>query len=133
MDASPMDALQINGIRAYGYTGFFPEEQTLGQWFEVDLVVWWDISKAGESDRLEEAYDYRNSVKAIQELIRTARFKLIEKLVEAIAQIVLASGAEKVQVRLTKVSPPIPDFSGSVAIEIVRAAKSSSEPLSPKK
>jgi 7,8-dihydroneopterin aldolase/epimerase/oxygenase len=123
MDASPMDTLQINGIRAYGYTGFFPEEQTLGQWFEVDLVVWWDISKAGESDRLEEAYDYRNSVKAIQELIRTARFKLIEKLVEAIAQLVLASGAEKVQVRLTKVSPPIPDFSGSVAIEIVRAAK----------
>ena len=125
-----MDTLQIHGIRAYGYTGFFPEEQTLGQWFEVDLVVWWDISKAGESDRLEEAYDYRNSVKAIQELIRTARFKLIEKLVEAIAQLVLASGAEKVQVRLTKVAPPIPDFSGSVAIEIVRAAKSSSEPLS---
>ena len=127
-----MDTLQINGIRAYGYTGFFPEEQTLGQWFEVDLVIWWDISKAGESDRLEEAYDYRNSVKAIQELIRTARFKLIEKLVEAIAQLVLASGAEKVQVRLTKVSPPIPDFSGSVAIEIVRAAKSSSNLLSQK-
>ena len=132
MNASPMDTLQINGIRAYGYTGFFPEEQTLGQWFEVDLVIWCDISKAGESDRLEETYDYRNSVKAIQELIRTARFKLIERLVEAIAQLVLASGVEKVQVRLTKVSPPIPDFSGSVAIEIVRAAKSSSELLSPK-
>ncbi len=127
-----MDTLQINGIRAYGYTGFFPEEQTLGQWFEVDLVIWWDISKASESDRLEEAYDYRNSVKAIQELIRTARFKLIEKLVEAIAQLVLASGAEKVQVRLTKVSPPIPDFSGSVAIEIVRSAKPSSGLLSQK-
>ena len=118
-----MDTLQINGIRAYGYTGFFPEEQTLGQWFEVDLLIWWDTSKAGESDRLEETYDYRKSVQAIQDLIRTARFKLIEKLVEAIAQLVLASGVEKVQVRLTKVSPPIPDFSGSVAIEIVRSAK----------
>jgi 7,8-dihydroneopterin aldolase/epimerase/oxygenase len=117
-----MDTLQISGIRAYGYTGFFPEEQTLGQWYEVDLVVWWDISKAAESDRLEEAYDYRHSVKAIQDLIHTARFKLIEKLAEAIAQLVLASGVEKVQVRLTKVSPPIPDFSGNVAIEIVRSA-----------
>jgi 7,8-dihydroneopterin aldolase/epimerase/oxygenase len=117
-----MDTLQINGIRAYGYTGFFPEEQTLGQWYEVDLVIWWDISKAAESDRLEAAFDYRYSIKAIQDLIRTARFKLIEKLVEAIAQLVLAAGAEKVQVRLTKVSPPIPDFSGNVAIEIVRSA-----------
>ncbi|MBD3880410.1 dihydroneopterin aldolase [Phormidium tenue FACHB-886] len=119
-----MDTLKINGIRAFGYTGLLPEEQSLGQWYEVDLVVWWDISAAAASDRIEEAYDYRTSVKVIQELIRTARFKLIEKLIEAIAQAVLDSGVDKVQVRLTKLSPPIPDFDGSVTIEITRSAPS---------
>lgn len=118
-----MDTLQISGIRAYGFTGFFPEEQVLGQWYDVDLTIWLDIAQAAESDCLEDTYDYRSAIKAIQELIRTAKFKLIERLIEAIAQQVLDLGnVGQVRVRLTKVSPPIPDFSGSVSLEIVRSA-----------
>ena len=33
------DCIHISGIRAYGYTGLFPEEKALGQWFEVDLTL----------------------------------------------------------------------------------------------
>ncbi len=121
MNIASLDTIQLTGIRAYGYTGLFPEEQSLGQWFEVDLTLWVDITKPGKSDRIEDTYDYRVDVKTIQELIRTARFYLIEKLVETIAQTVLASGKVKqVRVRLTKVNPPIPDFSGKVSIEITR-------------
>jgi dihydroneopterin aldolase len=120
-DRSTLDKLNVTGIRAYGYTGFLPEEQILGQWFEVDLTVWLDIAQAGKSDRLEHTYDYRDSITAIQTLIRTKRFKLIEALGEAIAQIVLSSDTvAQVRVQLTKVSPPIADFSGQVSLEIVR-------------
>lgn len=116
-----LDTLHLTGIRAYGYTGLLPEEQSLGQWFEVDLTLWVDLAKPGKSDRIEDTYDYREDVKSIQELIRTARFCLIEKLVDTIAQHVLASGrVGQVRVRLTKVSPPIPDFSGKVSVEITR-------------
>ncbi|HEY9640115.1 MAG TPA: dihydroneopterin aldolase [Coleofasciculaceae cyanobacterium] len=124
-DSSTLDKLHITGIRAYGYTGFLPEEQILGQWFEVDLTVWVDTSKAGKSDCLEDTYDYRASITAIQTLIRTEQFKLIEKLTEAIAESVLSAGTvAQVRVQLTKVSPPIADFSGKVSIEIVRTAAS---------
>jgi 7,8-dihydroneopterin aldolase/epimerase/oxygenase len=124
-DSSTLDKLNITGIRAYGYTGFLPEEQTLGQWFEVDLTIWMNITKAGISDRLEDTYDYRASIAAIQALIRTERFKLIEALTEAIAKIVLSTGTvAQVRVQLTKVSPPIPDFSGKVSIEVIRASSS---------
>lgn len=120
-DMASLDTIQLTGIRAYGYTGLFPEEQSLGQWFEVDLTLWVDITEPGKSDRIEDTYDYRADVKSIQELIQTARFHLIEKLVETIAQTVLAAGSVKqVRVRLTKVNPPIPDFSGKVSIEITR-------------
>jgi 7,8-dihydroneopterin aldolase/epimerase/oxygenase len=122
-DISSLDTIQLTGIRAYGYTGLFPEEQSLGQWFEVDLTLWVDITKAGKSDRIEDTYDYRSDVKSIQELIQTTRFYLLEKLTETIAQVILTSGKiRQVRVRLTKLSPPIPDFSGKVSIEITRMA-----------
>ncbi|MBD2464860.1 dihydroneopterin aldolase [Oscillatoria sp. FACHB-1407] len=117
-----MDTIQLTGIRAYGYTGYFQEERTLGQWFEVNLTLWMDLSKAGQSDRLEDTYNYCDAVKAAQELIKTSKFLLIERLVEAIAEVFLQEEqVEQVQVKLTKVSPPIPDFTGQVSVEILRS------------
>jgi dihydroneopterin aldolase len=122
------DCIHLSGIRAYGHTGFLPEEQTLGQWYEVDLTLWLDLSRSGASDRLEDTYDYSADIKAVQELIKTARFQLIEKLAATIADIFLQSTQiEQVRVRLTKRHPPIPDFSGQVAIEITRWAKTRNE------
>jgi dihydroneopterin aldolase len=115
------DRIHITGIRAYGYTGYLPEEQTLGQWFEVNLTVWRELHHAGESDRLDDTYDYSRCVPEIQTLIQTSRFELIETLAEAIAALVLKSvGVAQVRVRLTKLTPPIPNFSGQVTIDITR-------------
>lgn len=112
----------MTGIRAYGYTGVLPEEQTLGQWFEVDLTLWRSLAEAGKTDRLEDTLDYRSSIQIVQTLIQKSRFQLIEKLAEEIAQQLLASGAiEQVKIRLTKPAPPIPNFGGTVAVEIVRS------------
>jgi 7,8-dihydroneopterin aldolase/epimerase/oxygenase len=117
-----MDSLHLAGIRAYGYLGVLPEEQTLGQWFEVDLTLWRDLSAAGASDRLEDTYDYRSIIRATQALIQTIRCQLLETLAAEIAQRVLASGdVEQVRVRVTKLAPAIPDFSGRVTVEITRS------------
>lgn len=115
------DSLHITDIRAYGYTGLLPEEQTLGQWYTVDLRIWLDLTAAAASDDIAQTYDYRAAVQEIQKLIQTARFQLVERLTEAIAQHLLtAEQVEQVQVRLTKVSPPIPNFTGSVIVDITR-------------
>jgi dihydroneopterin aldolase len=117
-----MDCLQIRGIRSYGYVGYLPEEQVLGQWFEVDLTLWLDLSVAGRSDRLEDTHDYSKTVGQVQQLIQTSRFKLIESLAEAIAALLLATGIEQVRVVLTKLTPPIPDFDGQIVVDITRSA-----------
>lgn len=115
------DRLHVSGIRAYGYVGVYPEEKTLGQWYEVDLTLWLDLANAGHSDRLEDTHDYSADIKAIQTLIKTAQFDLIERLAEAIAHLVLQSPEiHQVAVKLTKVAPAIPDFMGSVSVEITR-------------
>lgn len=116
-----MDHLHVNQIRAYGYTGALPEEQILGQWFSVDLVLSLDLSPAGKSDRLSDTFNYVQVVEAVQQIIQTSKFALIEKLAETIAQSLLADPQIKqVQVRLTKCTPPIPHFSGTIAVELTR-------------
>lgn len=116
-----MDSIQVRGIRAYGYLGVLPEEQVLGQWFEVDLILWLDLSKAGNSDRLEDTCDYGNIVITVQKLLQTSHFKLIEAMAELIAQHTLSMyPLQQVQVRLTKLTPPIPNFGGTVTVEILR-------------
>jgi 7,8-dihydroneopterin aldolase/epimerase/oxygenase len=117
-----MDCLHIRGIRGYGYVGYLPEEQVLGQWFEVDLTLWLDLSAAGRSDRLEDTHDYSQTVGQVQQLMQTSRFKLIESLAEAIASMILNTGIEQVRVMLTKLTPPVPQFDGQIVVDITRSA-----------
>lgn len=116
-----MDYIQLEKIRCYGYTGYLPEEQVLGQWFEVDVTLWLDLSKAGKSDAIEDTIDYRNIITIVQHLVKTSKFALIERLATAIAESILAtSGIKQVRVRLSKPAAPIPDFGGKITIEIIR-------------
>ncbi|MBW4638820.1 MAG: dihydroneopterin aldolase [Gloeocapsa sp. UFS-A4-WI-NPMV-4B04] len=117
-----MDCIQLTGIRCYGYTGYLPEEQVLGQRFEVDLTLWLDLSLAGESDVIEDTLDYRSIITSVQQLVTTSKFALIERLATAIAQFILQfDKVTQVQVKLSKPAAPIPDFSGKITIEITRS------------
>lgn len=117
-----MDAIQLSDIRAYGYVGYFPEEQVLGQWFSVDLTIWIDLSQAGASDRLEDTLDYRSVIQTTQHFIQTQRCALIETLASQIADMVLSTDERVTQVRvqLTKPHAPIPNFDGAVKVDITR-------------
>jgi 7,8-dihydroneopterin aldolase/epimerase/oxygenase len=116
-----MDSIQIDGIRAYGYVGYLPEERVLGQWFEVDLTLWLDLEPAGNSDNIEDTLDYREAIAAVKQLIETSKFALVEKLIKAIADKLLTlEKVQQVRVKLSKPAAPIPNFSGKITLEIVR-------------
>ncbi|MDY6781418.1 MAG: dihydroneopterin aldolase [Cyanobacteriota bacterium] len=116
-----MDSIQLRGIRAYGYTGFLAEERVLGQWFEVDLAIAVDLSKAAQSDNIEETLDYREAIAQTQHLVQTSKFSLIESLAGAIADAILQlDKVQQVRVTLTKPNAPIPNFNGKIAVEITR-------------
>jgi 7,8-dihydroneopterin aldolase/epimerase/oxygenase len=119
----PMDdAIQISGIRGYGYTGFFAEEQSLGQWFEADLRISLDLARTGDDDELAYSLDYAQVVQRVKHLLENSRFRTIERLATVIAETVLAFAPVRgVALRLTKVAAPIPGFDGRIAIEISRS------------
>lgn len=116
-----MDCIHLTKIRCYGYTGFLPEEQILGQWFEVDISLWLDLSQAGKSDAIADTLDYRSVIATVQQLVKSSKFALVEKLADAIAQAILQfERVSKVRVQLTKPAAPIPDFGGKITIDITR-------------
>jgi 7,8-dihydroneopterin aldolase/epimerase/oxygenase len=120
------DRLTIRKIRAYGYTGFLPEETKLGQWFEVDLIFQLDLSRSARTDEIGDTLDYREAIGCVKTIIQTQPFKLVERLTGAIAEALLALPLpfESVTVRLTKLTPPIPDFDGEITIELSRSRHS---------
>ena len=117
-----MDCIHLTGIRGYGYTGFLAEEQVLGQWFEVDLKLWLDLSTAAGSDAIADTVDYRSAIGLVQNLIKTSKFALVEKLAGTIADSILqqCDRVTQVQVILSKPAAPIPDFGGKISIELTR-------------
>jgi dihydroneopterin aldolase len=117
-----MDSIHLTGIRCYGYTGYLPEEQILGQWFEVDVKLWLDISTAAKTDAIEDTVDYRSVIAKVQHIVKTSKFALIERLVAVIADSILieCDRVLTVQVTLSKPAAPIPDFGGKITIELTR-------------
>jgi dihydroneopterin aldolase len=117
-----MDTIRINDIRAYGYTGAFAEENVLGQWFRVDLSIALDLAPAGISDALTDTYNYAEAVKDVQQLIQQMPYQLVESLASEIAKVVLLSDdrLSEITVKLTKLTPPVPNFSGNITVEITR-------------
>jgi dihydroneopterin aldolase len=81
-----MDCIHLTGIRSYGYTGYLSEEQVLGQWFEVDLTLWLDLSAAGKSDAIEDTLD-RSIITTVKQLVKTSKFALVERLATVIAKL----------------------------------------------
>ncbi len=117
-----MDCIHLTGIRGYGYTGALPEEQRLGQWFEVDLTLWIDLSQAGQTDQLSHTLNYCDVIEIVQHLIKTSHLILLERLATIIAESVLKfDRVAQVRVQLIKPAAPIPDFGGKIAIDLTRS------------
>ncbi|HLP88750.1 MAG TPA: dihydroneopterin aldolase [Nostocaceae cyanobacterium] len=121
-----MDCIHLTGIRVYGYTGFLPEEQVLGQWFEVDVKLWLDLTQVGETDAIEDTVDYRQVISLVKNLVKTSKFALVEKLAAVIAESILQESDRitQVQVILSKLAAPIPDFGGKISIEVTKTKSS---------
>lgn len=116
-----MEFIEISEIRSYGYTGYLPEEQVLGQWFEVDLIIGLDLTTAGNSDQIKDTLDYRQVIAIVKRLISTQKFALVEKLAEVISQeILILDKVKQVKVRLSKPAAPIADFNGKITVDITR-------------
>jgi dihydroneopterin aldolase len=117
-----MDKIVMNGMQFYGYHGVFPEENKLGQRYQVDVELHLPLDKPGGSDNLEDTINYAEAYEIIKGIVENQVFKLIEALAEHIASRLLQTYTiiNEITVRVLKPHPPVAMFFDGVKVEIHR-------------
>ena len=116
------DVIELRGLQALGICGALPEERERVQPLEVDLDVVADLGPSGASDDLFDTIDYGALAEAIERVITTERFTLLERLAARIAEVVLAvDGVDEVTVAVRKLRPPVPQQLDTSGVRITRA------------
>jgi len=93
--------IRIEDLRLFGRHGVHPHEKEDGQEFVFDVSL--DVGTRGASDRLEDAVDYRQVLRVVEEINASRSFDLIEALADAVAAALYERFTpESVLVRVTK-------------------------------
>ena len=117
MSAAPQDRILVRGLRLWAHVGVLEQERQLGQWFELDLELGWDLSAAAAADDLSATLDYSRAILALQQQARTLRCLTLEHWSERILELLEALyGPVPMLLELRKCAAPVPGFSGIVAV-----------------
>ena len=85
----------------------------------INMTLYTDMKRAGETDSADDILNYRSLTKDVIAYVETSEHHLVETLATAIARIaVVDHGAERVVVNLQK--PGALRFARSVGVEIER-------------
>jgi dihydroneopterin aldolase len=119
-----MDKITLHNMKFYAYHGCEDFERQYGQPFEVDLDIFTNTVRAGQTDCLTDALDYGEVFANVKLIVECERFNLLEKLAGHIADCVLANQTVKaVVVRVRKPAVPLAGMLDWVQIEIRREQK----------
>ncbi len=111
--------IHLKNMAFYGYHGHHPEENALGQRFQVDLVLTSDVGEAAETDSLGAAVDYVKVYGICRTVVEQERVKLLETLGKRIIDAILRECPRvlRVEIMIKKPAAPIPGTLDYVAFE----------------
>lgn len=114
-----MAIISIEKMEFYAYHGCFEEERKIGTWFNVDLSMEVDTSKAEVSDNLEDTVNYQEVYKVVQQEMMTS-----SNLLENVARRILTAiqknfpAVSYAWVKVKKMNPPLGGKMESVSVEM---------------
>ncbi|HOJ01690.1 MAG TPA: dihydroneopterin aldolase [Anaerolineaceae bacterium] len=118
-----MDKVFINDLMVRGVIGISDRERSQAQDIVVNVVLYTDITKGGETDNIDDCVNYRTIAKAIIAHVEKVSRYTVEALATDIAALCLnTEGVQKVRVKVEK--PGAVRFSKSVGVEITRKKES---------
>lgn len=117
-----MDKIILKQMKFYGYHGLFPEENKLGQRFNVNVTLHTSLQKAGTTDNMHDSIHYGEAFKKISEIVEGKPRNLLEAVAEDIATSLFAhfEMLQACTIQVIKPDPPIKGHYESVAVEIYR-------------
>jgi len=116
-----MDTLQLKGLAFHGYHGTEPWEQEVGRRFVVDVTLHGDWTKAGRSDDLNDAIDYRTIYATARKVLVDEKHALIERIAWRLLEELFAGfPVERVTVRVAKPEAPLGGLNEAAVVELTR-------------
>ena len=85
-----MDIVYIRDLRIETIIGIYDWEREVKQTVSLDLDMAHDIRKAGETDDIEYALNYKSIAKRLIAFIEGSEFLLVERMADEVAAIVLS-------------------------------------------
>lgn len=115
-----MDKVIIKDLLVRGIIGVNDWERKRAQDILINLILFTDTKRAGETDNLEDCVNYSTMSKKIQAHAESAERLTVEALANDLAKICFEDkGVQRVVVRVEK--PGAVRFASSVGVEIERS------------
>ncbi|MFH1635293.1 MAG: dihydroneopterin aldolase [Chloroflexota bacterium] len=115
-----MDKVIISDLHVRGIIGIHPWERERPQDILINIVLFADLRKAGETDDIEDCINYQTIAENLRAHAEKAKRLTVEALAADIADLCLrVNGVERVRVRVEK--PDAIKFARTVGVEIERS------------
>ena len=114
-----MITVEVRDLRVFGHHGVHEDERERGQDFLFDVEL--EVGERGTSDRLEDAVDYVEVARAVQEVSDGRQYVLLEALASAVAdELERRFAPERIRVRVRKPEVRPAGLDGTVAATVTR-------------
>ncbi len=114
-----MFTIHLNNCRFYAYHGLHQEESIVGAGFEVNLSA--TFEEDGKVTSMKQTINYVDIFEMVKKHFETPR-QLLETLAQEIADDVyeIDPRVKVVEIHLTKLNPPIANFTGTVGVSYTK-------------
>ena len=114
-----MITVEVTDLRLFGRHGVHEDERERGQEFVFDVEL--EVGVRGTSDRLEDAVDYVEVARTVQEVSDAHQYALLEALASAVAdELERRFSPARVRVRVRKPEVRPAGLDGTVAATVTR-------------
>ena len=115
------DRVRLRNMVFHAYHGYWDEERQVGQRFEVDIELKFDIRPSAATDHIKDTVDLYKVYQTVQRVVTENSFKLVETLAEKIASSLLVEfDLQEVHLWVRKPNSPVPGICDGIEVEIHR-------------
>lgn len=115
------DKITLKNMAFSAFVGAAEWERDVRTRIEIDLQMYFDLTKACKSDSLDDTIDYAMVYELVSKVINGKHHNLLESVAEEIANAVFDScGCGKIVVRIRKPHPPVGGPCDYAEVKIVR-------------
>ncbi len=113
--------ITLEGLEFHAFHGVYAHERESGNWFEVDISVETNLSKAAATDDLNQAVNYETLFRIVKEEMEKP-----SRLLESVADKIIADvfqqlpAVTEVSLKISKINPPIGGKCKRASVEVTR-------------